>query len=47
MQGRNKREGEAYFVSYVKPLSDVRTQPEAFFTILLWNVVEESGFDRQ
>ena len=34
-QGRSKREGGAYTVRYVEPLSDVRTQPEVFFNILL------------
>jgi len=33
-QGRSKRRGEAYFESYVEPLSDARTKPAAFFTIL-------------
>jgi len=33
-QGRNKRRGEAYFVSYVESLSDVRTKLEGFFNIM-------------
>lgn len=33
-QGRNERRGEAYSVSYVEPLSDVRTGLEDFFNIL-------------
>jgi hypothetical protein len=33
-QGRNEREGEAYSLSYVEPLSDVRTQLTGFFNIL-------------
>lgn len=47
MQGCSKREGEAYFVACVEPPTDVRTKPEAFPTILLRNVVEERGFDRE
>jgi hypothetical protein len=33
-QGRNEREGEAYFFPYVEPLSDVRTMLKAFFNTL-------------
>ena len=32
-QGRNERRGEAYCCMYVEHLSEVRTQPEAFFNI--------------
>jgi len=32
-QGRNERRGESYCCMYVEPLSEVRTQPEAFFNI--------------
>jgi hypothetical protein len=34
-QGRSERKGEAYFVSYVEPLSDVRTKLAGFFNSLL------------
>ena len=34
-QGRSERRGEAYFLSYVEPLSDARTTLAAFFNILL------------
>ena len=34
-QGRSERRGEAYFISYVKSLSDARTKLEDFFNILL------------
>jgi hypothetical protein len=31
-QGRNERRGEAYFSSYVEPLSDARTKQTVLFT---------------
>ena len=31
-QGRSKRRGEAYFASYVEPLSDARTKLTVLFT---------------
>ena len=34
-QGRSERRGEAYFVLYVKPLSEARTPLADFFSILL------------
>ena len=34
LRGRSERRGEAYFVSYVEPLSNVRTKLEDFFNIL-------------
>jgi hypothetical protein len=34
-QGLNEQRGEAYFLSYVEPLRDVRTQLETFFNIVL------------
>jgi hypothetical protein len=34
-QGRSERRGEAYFVSYVEPLSEARTPLADFFSILL------------
>ena len=34
-QGRSERRGEAYFVSYVEPLSDARTLLADFFNSLL------------
>jgi hypothetical protein len=34
-RGRNKRRGEAYFGSYVEPLSAVRTKLADFFSILI------------
>jgi hypothetical protein len=34
-QGHSKRRGEAYFASYVEPLSDARTKLADFFNILL------------
>jgi hypothetical protein len=34
-QGRSERGGEAYFVSYVEPLSEARTPLADFFSILL------------
>jgi hypothetical protein len=34
-QDRNEQRGEAYFLSYVEPLRDVRTQLEDLFNILL------------
>jgi hypothetical protein len=33
-QGRSECRGEAYFEPYVEPLSDARTKPTGFFTIL-------------
>lgn len=33
-RGRSERRGEAYFGSYVEPLSDARTKLVDFFTIL-------------
>lgn len=33
-RGRSKREGEAYSLPYVEPLSDARTKLETFFDIL-------------
>lgn len=33
-QGRNERRPEAYVVQYVEGLSEVRTKPEAIFSIL-------------
>lgn len=33
-QGRSERKSEAYFVLYVECLSEVRTQPGAFFNVL-------------
>lgn len=33
-RGRSKREGEAYSLPYVEPLSDARTKLETFFNIL-------------
>jgi len=32
-QGRSEREGKAYFLPYVEPLSDARTTSEVFFNI--------------
>ena len=34
-QGRSKRRGESYFVSYVESLSEARTMLADFFSILL------------
>jgi hypothetical protein len=34
-RGRSEREGEAYFLPYVEPLSDTRTKLAGFFNILL------------
>jgi hypothetical protein len=34
-QGRSKRRGEAYSVSYVEPLREARTPLAGFFSILL------------
>ena len=34
-QGRSERKDEAYFVSYVEPLSDARTMLAGFFNNLL------------
>jgi hypothetical protein len=34
-QGRSERNGEAYSLSYVEPLSEARTKLEDFFNILL------------
>jgi hypothetical protein len=34
-QGRSERRGEAYFISYVEPLSDARTPLAVFVNILL------------
>jgi hypothetical protein len=34
-QGRSERKGEAYFVSYVEPLSDARTTLATFFNSLI------------
>jgi hypothetical protein len=34
-QGRSERKGEAYFVSYVEPLSDARTMLTGFLNNLL------------
>jgi hypothetical protein len=33
-QGRSERKSEAYFALYVECLSEVRTQPGAFFNVL-------------
>ncbi len=38
-QGRSKRRGEAYVVWYVEPLSNVRMQPGAMFTIFIRGVL--------
>lgn len=34
-QGRSERGGEAYFGLYVEPVSDARTPPTDFFSLLL------------
>ena len=34
-QGRSERNGEAYVVRYVEPLSEARTQQAGFFNSLL------------
>ena len=39
-RGRSERRGEAYFVPYVKPLSDARTKLADFFNILLLDEIE-------
>ena len=45
-QGRSERRAEAYPLRYVEGLSDARTMLPDFFSILLWDVVENSGLDR-
>src|SRR5439155_10694646 len=44
-QGRSERRGEAYFSLYVEPLSDARTQLEAFFNLLLVSEVAHARKD--
>ncbi len=46
-QGRSERRAEAYPLGYVEGLSDARTMLPDFFSILLWDVVENSGLDRR
>jgi hypothetical protein len=45
-QGRSERRAEAYPLGYVEGLSDARTMLAGFFSILLRDIVENSGLDR-
>jgi hypothetical protein len=45
-QGRSERRAEAYPLGYVEGLSDARTMLADFFSILLRDIVENSGLDR-
>jgi hypothetical protein len=46
-QGRSERRAEAYPLGYVEGLSDARTMLADFFSILLRDIVENSGLDRR
>ena len=45
-QGRSERRADAYPLGYVEGLSDARTMLADFFSILLWDLVENSGLNR-
>jgi hypothetical protein len=45
-QGRSERRADAYPLGYVEGLSDARTMLADFFSILLWDIVENSGLER-